>query len=92
MFWVLSVSVLGAGVLGGHGGGLAECQCFQSWALVISLPASNLVSLLLNCCVHRVSQLGLASSEAGWLMVWIGAIEQQYGWVHLTWGQFLGGG
>ena len=71
MFLVRSVGVLGAGVLGGHGGGLAERRCSRCWASVISVPASDLVSLLRDCCAHRVSRLGQASSEAGWRMAWI---------------------
>ena len=73
-------------------GGLAERRCFRCWASVISVPASDPVSLLLDCCAHRVSRLGRASSEVGWRVAWIGAIERWYGWVRLAWGRVWGGG
>ena len=68
-------------------GRLAERRCSRCWASVISVPASDLVSLLRDCCAHRVLRLGRASSEAGWRVAWIGAIERWYGWVRLAWGR-----
>ena len=92
VFSVWSVSVLGADVLGSHGGGLAERRCSRCWVSVTSVPASDLVSLLRDCCAQRVSRLGRASSKAGWRVAWIRAIELQYGWVRLAWGRVWGGG
>ena len=36
--------------------------------------------------------MGRASSEAGWRVAWIGAIERWYGWVRLAWGRVWGAG